>query len=482
MQPDSHLSEMELLTELQRRRMARRHLLDFTRFTKPDYETAPHHQRICEALEAVERGEIKRLMVSLPPRGGKSELVSRRFPCWVMGRNPGFEIIAASYGYSLAEEMSRDARQIVEGDAYARLFPDCRMDATSSAVDRWATSNGAVYRPKGVGQGITGMGADGLIIDDPVKDRAEADSELSQKRTWDWYRSTAYTRLSKNGWVIVCQTRWNQMDLSGMLIEQESMGGEQWHKLVIPAIDDAGASFWPERFPIERLDAIRSVTTGREWQSLYMQEPQPDEGTFFKREWFEPNRYTIAPTVHAYMTSDHARSQDGGDYTVLRVWGVDVNRDLYLLDGWRGQATTDVWSAQAIALIRKWKPTAWFPENDATWGSVEPFVRVMLRDANCALRIEKMSTRGDKPTKAQAFQGMAAQGRVHLPVGVVGDAVLSEYLAFPTGKHDDEVDAAAHMGRALMDAHPAILQTAVVKPSLDVWGRPRSAEGDWRAA
>lgn len=475
--------------------MARKSLLAFTNYTFPQYTVASPHQRIATALEAVERGEIKRLMISVPPRGGKSELVSRRFPAWVLGRNPDFEIIASSYSGELATDFGREVREIVKEAEYEKLFPGCRISAISGAMDQWQTTNGGKYRAVGVEGSATGRGAMGFIIDDPVKDRQEADSETRQRRTWDWYRSTAYTRLSKDGWIIVCQTRWNDEDLSGKLLDLESKGGERWHQIIIPAIDDGGESFWPERFPIDRLDTIKSTLGPREWSALYMQKPQPISGTFFQRCWFDGGkdtsgqvhpvaRYETKPAnLHIYITSDHARSDEAGDYTVLRVWGVDTKADLYWLGGWRGRTTPDIWMGHAVGLIKTWKPLCWFAENDTIFGSVEPFMKRAMRDAGVACRIEKLPTRGDKVAKAQSFQGMAAQGRVHLPWTPEADEAIDEYLRFPTGKNDDEVDAGANMGRALMDAHPAIVQSKPQEVRRDPWGNPLKDESDdWRTA
>ena len=200
--------------------MARKSLLDFCLYTNITYEIAPHHKLIAEKLEAVERGEIKRLMITMPPRHGKSELASRRFPSWYIGRNPDKQIIAASYNSDLANDFGREVRNIVGSPEFSNLF-NTALSVDSKAANRWHTDKGGMYVAAGVGTAITGRGADILLIDDPFKDRQEADSEITRQRVWDWYTSTAYTRLMPGGAVIVINTRWHDDDLSGRLLEEQ---------------------------------------------------------------------------------------------------------------------------------------------------------------------------------------------------------------------------------------------------------------------
>jgi predicted phage terminase large subunit-like protein len=452
--------------------------LDFTRYTLPTYEEAPHHRMIADRLEAVERGEITRLAIFMPPRHGKSELASRRFPAWYLGRNPKAEIIAASYNSDLAMDFGREVRAIVGDPEYHALFPGIYLRADSKAADRWHTSRGGAYRAAGVGTAMTGRGADLLLIDDPVKDREEADSELRRQRVWDWYRSTAYTRLSPGGRIVVIQTRWHEDDLSGQILGQMGRGGDQWEVLSLPAISPAGEALWADRYPIDRLEAIRSTVGPREWSALYMQRPQPDEGTFFQRDWFKT--WTERPkALRVYGTSDYAVTDSGGDYTVHRIWGVDENGGLYRLDGWRGQTSADQWIEAKIDLIAKHKPFAWFGEAGVIQKAVEPMLIRRMRERKVFCRMEWVSSIHDKPTRARGFQARAAMGRVWFEQG----ADLSEFLAFPAGKHDDEVDVAGMIGRALDEVHPAVVAatTAPNNPP-DLWSRNNKQSDGWRVA
>jgi predicted phage terminase large subunit-like protein len=233
----------------------------------------------------------------------------------------------------------------------------------------------------------------------------------------------------------------------------------------------------------------------RTWGSLYQQKPTAQEGTFFKREWFR--RYRVAPAkLHKYITSDHAPSgTEENDWTCVRVWGVDPLGDLYLLDGFRHQETLDKTAEKIVGdkaqgilgLIRKHRPFCWFPEDDNNWKSAAGFIKKMMRAEGNFCRIEPISPHGnDKPTKAQPFQGMAAGGQVWLPEGPEGDEILSQYLKFPGGKNDDEVDTAAIMGRALGDAHPAIADAKAQEPvKVDRWAKAFGDHEDtesWKTA
>lgn len=275
-----------LSAERDRRVRARSDLLAFTQYTFSQYQAAPHHRRIARTLEAVERGEIDRLIVTMPPRHGKSEGVTIRFPAWALGRNPKRQIITACYNADLASGFGRSVRNIVKTPAYGQIF-DTKLARDSQAANRWGTIAGGAYIAAGVGTAITGRGADIFIIDDPLKDRAEAESELRRQAVWDWYTSTAYTRLMPGGAVIIVQTRWHEDDLAGRLLDHQAKGGDQWHRLDLPAINGRGEALWPERYPVSALNRIKAAIGPRDWSALYQQTPSPDDGDFFRREWFD---------------------------------------------------------------------------------------------------------------------------------------------------------------------------------------------------
>jgi predicted phage terminase large subunit-like protein len=454
--------------------LAQRSLLRFTEYTNPQYQRAQHHAQIAAKLEAVERGEIDRLMIFMPPRHGKSELASKRFPAWCLGRNPTRQIIAASYNSDLANDFGRNVRNIVAEPEFGQVFPGVALAADSQAANRMNTNHGGAYVAAGVGTAVTGRGAHIALIDDPFKDREEADSERRRNTVWDWYRSTLYTRLMPGGAIVLIQTRWHEDDLAGRLLEQEP---DQWQVLELPAVSDTGQALWPEWYDKPALDRIKDTIGPREWSALYQQKPQPDEGTFFRREWFQT--WGKLPALRYYGTSDYAVTDGGGDYTVHRLWGIASDGDVYRVDGWRGQTTSDQWIEAKLDLIAKYKPLAWFGEGGVIQKAIEPMLRRRMRERNVHCRLEWLSSVSDKPTRARSFQAMAATQRVFFEPG----ADLSEFLVFPAGKHDDDVDTASLIGRVIDQAHPAIVRAQQEKPPRDRWNRTRDEEvSNWKIA
>lgn len=351
--------------ELNKRKAGRTTLLGFTKFTFPRYQVSHHHRLICDALEKVERGECRRQMIFMPPRHGKSELASRRFPPYALGRDPDREVISASYGADLATDFGRDVRNIVAGKEYHALFPDVRLAGDSSAKNRWHTNHRGGYVAAGVGTAITGRGADIFNIDDPVKDRAEAESETTRNGIWAWYRSTAYTRLMKNASIILTMTRWHEDDLAGRLLEQAEKDGDKWEVLCLPAISPEGKALWPERYDRVALDQIRRVLELREWGALYDQNPRPAGTSFFDVQYAlegsylegeqlvggQPVEYpTICDAVFAVMdTAVKTGSKNDGTGVIFYAISQHVGYKVVVLD----------WDIQQIegASLEHWIPS-----------------------------------------------------------------------------------------------------------------------------
>jgi predicted phage terminase large subunit-like protein len=458
-------------------RAARQSLLGFTEYTLPQYQRAAHHELIAEKLEAVERGEIDRLMIFMPPRHGKSELASKRFPAWCLGKNPKRQIIAASYNSDLANDFGRNVRNIIAEPDFSQVFAGVTLAPDSQAANRMNTNHGGTYVAAGVGTAVTGRGADIALIDDPFKDREEADSERRRELVWDWYRSTLYTRLMPGGAIVLIQTRWHEDDLAGRLLEQEA---DQWDVLELPALHPDRGALWPEWYNETALLRIKETIGPREWSALYQQSPQPDEGTFFQRDWFK--EWSDLPALRYYGTSDYAVTDGGGDYTVHRVWGIDATGAVYRVDGWKGQTASDIWIEKKLDLIAKYKPLAWFGEGGVIQKAIEPMLMRRMQERKVFCRLEWLSSVADKPTRARSFQAMAASGRVYFEPG----ADLSEFLVFPAGKHDDDVDTASLIGRAIDQAHPAVVQTQTNAHTWDgphrpSWRKPRE-DSSWKTA
>lgn len=473
-------TELETLTRELKLREARQSLLAFTEYTKPNYQRAAHHKLIAEKLEAVQRGDIDRLMIFMPPRHGKSELVSVRYPAWWLGLRPADQIITASYAHKLAAKFGRQVRNLIKDKRCQEVFPGLSLAEDSEAKDLFNTNEDGTYLATGVDGSVTGSGANLAIIDDPVKGRKEADSEVMRDTAWDWYQGDLYTRLMPGAAIVICQTRWHEDDLSGRILENEGRkeeGGE-WDVLELPALHPERGALWPEWYDEEALARIKKALTSggsaRDWHALYQQQPQPDEGTFFKREWFD--LYDKRPECRFYMTTDYAVTDGGGDYTVLTVWGICSNGEIWRCEQWKGQTTSEQWIEKQLDLVAKWKPMCCFGEGGVIQKAIEPVLRRRMRERRVFCRLEWLPSVADKPTRARSFQAYAASGRVHFERG----ADLSEFLVFPAGKHDDEVDTASLIGRAVDQAHPAIVNEQPKQKPRDRWDRKEREELNWK--
>lgn len=470
-------------------------LIAYAAYQWPGYRDAPHHRLIARKLEAVERGEITRLMITMPPRHGKSMLASEFFPAWYLGRNPDHYVVSAAYAQELADDFGRKVKNQIEDRSFTGIFPGVTLAGDSRAAKRFhiqdwqggyehgLKQNGAFYAV-GVGGPLTGRGAHLLLIDDPVKNREEAESELIRKKTKDWYTSTAYTRLMPGGRVVIIQTRWHEDDLSGWLLAEHKHEG--WEVLDLPAISEAGKALWPEQYDIPTLEKIKLAIGPRDWSALYQQRPTPDEGDYFKIDWFRPVAKLPDPkTLRVYGGSDYAVTADGGDYTVHVVIGVDPEERIYILDLWRKQTTSDVWIEAFCDLVIAHKPMGWAEETGQIKASLGPFInqRQRARKAWCAR--EQFPTRGgDKAVRAQSIRGRASLAGIYYQADAPWWPDLrSELLSFPAGKHDDQVDALGLVGQLLdrMLSGDKLPDPAPAKKADDYrTAHDVAAPGDWQ--
>lgn len=439
---------------------------------------AGHHKLLCDKLDDLEAGRIPNLMVFMPPGSAKSTYVDVVFVPRFMARNPRKHVILASYASNIAAKQGRRARQLIKQPAFEEIF-GCTLDPDKSAADEWMLTNGSEYMAGGILSGLTGNRAALGILDDPIRGREAAESETIREKTWEAYQDDFCSRLIPGAPQIMILTRWHQDDPAGRILPEAWNGesgwfdgrdGRKWYVLCLPAIADRaddplgrpiGETLWPEWFSHEHWAPFK--TNQRTWSSLYQQKPSPDEGTYFQRDWFK--RWQHLPLVRKYGTSDFATKDGSGDYTVHHIWGVDSQGDLYLVDRWRGQTTSDVWIERMCDLIDAHKPLAWFGEAGPIWSAVRPAAERRMRERSSMVRMEALPSIADKPTSARGFQSRAAVGRVYLPDTPEGEAALDELLRFPAGKYDDEVDACSKIGRALDELHPAIVPVAATSPN-----------------
>ncbi|WP_373896371.1 phage terminase large subunit [Virgibacillus sp. CBA3643] len=443
---------------------ARRKLIDFTKYTMPDYDVSWHHENLAEALDRLANKEIKRLMVFMPPRHGKSELVSRRFPAYILGKNPNAQIISTSYSADLASSMNRDVQRIIESPEYEKLFPNTKIPGvnvqsqTGSTYVRNANNFEVVdykgtYKSAGVGGGITGRGADYAIIDDPVKNRKDAESPTFRENTFNWFSSTLYTRLEKDACILITLTRWHEDDLAGKLLTQAENDpeAEQWEVIRYPAIYDenikskdetdpreAGQPLWEGKFDAKALKTIKSTVGSYEWSALYQQVPTPPSGGIIKRDHF--NYYNKAPTDFDEILQSWDftfKDSKGSDYVVGQVWG-RKEADKYLLDQVRGQFSFTQSIKSVKSLSAKWpKARAKLIEDKANGPAV---ISTLKNKISGLIPIEPV---GSKEERAHAVSPQFEAGNVYVPDPSIAPWVhdyIEELVSFPNGLNDDQMD------------------------------------------
>lgn len=431
------------------------------------YQAAKHHRAIAAALEEIEKGNYRHLIINAPPRHGKTELVSKLFLAWYLGRNPHNSIIFGTYNEKYAGDVGRRVRDYIQHPAFRQIFPDVRLKVGSEAVDRLETEQGGIAAFVGRGGTTTGRGGHVLVIDDPIKDRAEANSPTIRGQLWDWYNQVISTRMmDKTARIIIVQTRWHEDDLVGRITDPtndfyDEDVAKQWKIIDLPALamqDDPlgrkpGKALWPERFDEEFL-LERQRSDPRGFAALYQGRPTPEGGAFFKSDYLKTYKPSELPKdLRYYVSSDHAVSTvQGSDKTCLLPIGVDKDDNIYVMpDVWWQVATTDRTVEAMLSLMQKYKPLIWWAEKSHITKSIGPFLRKRMREESIYCAIHEVTPLADKQTRAQSIAGRMAMGKVYFPERTSWwPAARDEILKFPAGAHDDFVDALSQVGIGLM--------------------------------
>jgi len=372
-----------------------------------------------------------------------SELCSKYLPAWYLGTHPDHRVILASYEASFAAEWGRKARTVLEG--HGRGVFGIQVAKTPSAADHWDLAGHAGgMQTAGVGGPITGKGANLLIVDDEIKNAEAAASETMRKKAWEWWTSTAYTRLEPEGVAIVIQTRWHQDDLAGKLLADMEQGGERWRVVNFPAISDDGNALWPERYPLDRLREIQRTLGSYQWSALYQQRPTPPEGGKFKREWFPTVPSLPEGARKAVRYWDKAGTEGGGDYSAGCLI-VEHKGLYYVADMCRGQ-WSDLQRENMIQQCaerdrhRFGRITTWVEQEPGSGGK-DSAMATIRRLAGHSVWADKVS--GDKELRAGPFAAQGEAGNVRLLRGPWNAAYLDEICMFPNGTYDDQVDSSS---------------------------------------
>lgn len=418
-----------------------------------------HLERVTEYIESGGAAGIGRLIVAMPPRHGKSLTVSRLYPTWHLGRNPRNRLMLVSYGQALANANSRAARNLMRSRTYQDVFPGVTLSESASAVVDWEIAGtngegGAISL--GIGGAATGRGAHLLIIDDPVKSRAEAESQTYRDRVWESYTDDLYTRLEPGGAVIVMATRWHEDDLTGRLLRDQREG---WTALVLPALagpDDAlgraeGAALWPERYDQAALDEVRGTLGPYGWSALYQQRPQPAEGGIFRRAWFQPWVRVVPEAVRSVRYWDLAMSsRESADYTVGVRMEQHADGTVTISDVARGQVELHDLARFVVDVMLSDGPGV--DQGFENAGYMTRAMQDVVKDRRVLrYRIKPYTADRDKLTRALPLAGRASMGIVRVADRGWTRAFVDELASFPNAAHDDQVDAAAGAWMMLAD-------------------------------
>lgn len=435
------------------------------------YRDALHHRVMAAALEEVEKGTIPRLIVTLPPRHGKSQLVCKTFIPWYLARDPYRSVIFATYNDDFAEDFGADIRSTIEHPSFSQVFPYFKLKKGGKAKDRLQTEERGLAVFRGRGGSLTGRGADLLVIDDLLKDAEEANSPTIREKCWEWFTKVAMTRLmSGQARVVIVMTRWHEDDVVGRLTDPSNphyreSEAKKWKVINLPAIADVGdpmgrapgEALWPERFPLEFLEAQRTLDS-RGFSALYQQKPTPEDGEYFRREYIKyyDTKKINWKDMRVYAASDHAvgKSKVKNDQSVLLIVAVDEFDTIYLIDCWHGRDTPEVVIERMLDFMKAYSPIMWWAEKGHITQSIGPFLRKRQMERNIYTTVEEVTPSQNKEQRAQSIRARMAMGKVLFPRHRQWALeMIEELMKFPNGKHDDFTDTLAYIGLKLGAQH-----------------------------
>jgi predicted phage terminase large subunit-like protein len=449
-------------------------------------QQAEHHRLIMREMQRCMETPHGRLMIMAPPGSAKSTYATVVAPAWYLGRKPGRKVILASYGGDLARKHGRRTRQLLRA-AETESVLECGIDPESRAADEFALTNGSEYMACGILGGITGNRAHGIVIDDPIKGRQEADSEVTRNSTFSAYEDDLLTRLIPGGWVVIINTRWHEDDVSGRILPENWAGesgdiecrdGNTWRVLCLQAECETesdplrrkiGEMLWPEWFDTKHWAQFRLNL--RTWSSLFQQRPAPSAGILFRQE--DMAVYEAPPDgLRIIGGSDYAVTPDDGDWTEHGIMGIAPDGTRYLLDWWRGRVGPEVWIEKQIDMIVRWKPLAWFGETGPIRRATEGRLKSRMNERLAPCRLEWLPHIGDKPTKAQSIIATAGMGRLMWPRAAWVPELQRQCLVFPAGSPDDGVDTLGMLGRGADSLGvPRQPSTGAVVPMVNHFGK-----------
>ena len=444
---------LDLLKELQDtedKEAAREGFMPFIKKVWPAFIEGRHHKIMAEAFERVANGDLKRLIINMPPRHTKSEFASYLLPAWFLGQYPEKKIIQTAHTAELSVGFGRKVRNLVDSEDYKEIFPELGLRADSKAAGRWSTNKGGEYFAIGVGGAVTGKGADLLIIDDPHSEQEgqSADAGVFDK-VYEWYTSGPRQRLQPGGAIIIVMTRWHKRDLTGKIIKTsvQREGMDEWELIEFPAIMPSGNALWPEFWSLTELEALRSELPAPKWQAQYQQDPSSEESALVKREWWKKWEEERPPQCEFIIQSwDTAfLKTQRADYSACTTWGVFYHPDesgvtqpnIILLDAYKERLEFPELKKCAFEFYNEFEPDACIVEAKAAGTPLIFELRAMGIPVS-----EYTPSRGnDKISRVNAVSDLFASGIVWCPETRFAEEVIEEFASFPAGEHDDLVDS-----------------------------------------
>jgi predicted phage terminase large subunit-like protein len=440
------VEEHEILSE---REKARSSFMSFVKKVWPHFIEGPHHKRMAAAFERVARGECKRLIINMPPRHTKSEFASYLLPAWFLGNFPQKKIIQTSHTAELAVGFGRKVRNLVDSDVFTETFPGVGLQADSKAAGRWNTNQRGDYFAIGVGGAVTGKGADILIIDDPHSEQEAAMAATNPEvydKVYEWYTSGPRQRLQPGGSIVIVMTRWAQRDLTGQVLKADAQrGGEGWEVIEFPAILPSGKPLWPSFWSLAELEALREELPNSKWQAQYQQNPVGNESAIVKRDWWQWWEEDEPPHCSFILQSwDTAfEKTQRADYSASTTWGIfdnpkDGNRpNIILLNTYKKRVEFPDLKKDVLREYNDYNPDTLIVEKKA---SGAPLI-YDLRAMGIPVQEYTPSKGQDKIARLNSVSDIIASGKVWVPRTRWAEELVDEIAAFPSGEHDDLVDA-----------------------------------------
>jgi predicted phage terminase large subunit-like protein len=453
--PDDVLRELLMLTEakyrLEIREKASENFMPFVHHVYDNFIEGQHHRIIAEKLERVARGELKRLIINMPPRHSKSEFASYLMPAWFLGRNPKLKIIQATHNTELAVRFGRKVRDLLDDPRYREIFPNTTLKEDNKGAGKWGTDKGGEYFAAGVGAAVTGRGADLFIIDDPHSEQ-DALSDTAFDHAYEWYTSGPRQRLQPGGAIILVMTRWGKKDLTGRLIEAQASDvmADQWEVVEFPAIMPSGKPLWPEFWEKDELLRIKAALPVAKWSAQWQQMPTGSESAIIKREWWQDWEKEDIPKVEYILQAyDTAYSKkETADFSAITTWGIFKPKEggpdhIILLDAQRGRWSFPELKELAYEEFKYWEPDMVLVEAKA---SGRPLIDELRLRGIPALGFSPGKRAGgggvDKTTRMHMVAPMFEAGLVWAPKNKkFSDEVIEEVASFPYGDHDDFCDS-----------------------------------------